>query len=99
MRHLALFALLFAGCRSASTAESAPRIEVIALQNAGAPDLANEIRAILSQVAAKGGTAPTVSIIADPRTNSLLVHADTEDMAQIRELVAQLDRRVTEPGR
>jgi type II secretory pathway component GspD/PulD (secretin) len=37
---------------------------------------------------------PSIRIVADPRTNSLLVQAPVEQLPQVLELVAKLDRKV-----
>jgi type II secretory pathway component GspD/PulD (secretin) len=37
---------------------------------------------------------PSIHIVADPRTNSLLVQAPAEQLPQVLELVAKLDRKV-----
>lgn len=106
---LALVALLLAGCRStesepapapntAQVARSTPEdLQVIALKHAGANDLAREIRAVFSAGAAGGG-ARKPTVVADERTNSLIVRASAEDMAAIQALVAQLDARLAGAG-
>lgn len=111
MRRLALIALLFAGCRSTdSSLAPAPdaahtsvvaseELQVIALKNAGANELAGELRAVFgSRGPARGGYSQP-SIIADERTNSLIVRASAADMAAIQGLVAKLDVRVESAGR
>ena len=44
----------------------------------------------------RGGLSPTVRVTADPRTNSLIVQASPRDMAEVADLIRQID--VTEPS-
>ncbi len=47
--------------------------------------------------ASEGGTAPDVQLLADEATNSLLVSADGELLAQLKDLIVALDSGRT-PG-
>jgi hypothetical protein len=67
--------------------------EVIALQHAAAADLAEALSALVAS-ASSSAEAARVSVLADTRTNSLLVSAPEETLAQLRELIARLDREV-----
>lgn len=57
---------------------------------AGAPQVAQQVQPVVTQTAELGGD---VTIIPDPRTNSLLVRASREDFDLIRAAVEQLDVR------
>ncbi len=57
---------------------------------AGTPDVAQQLRPVVTQVAELSGD---VTIIPDPRTNSLLVRASRQDFDLIRAAVEQLDVR------
>lgn len=80
--------------------------EVIALKHASAMEMANTIDELLqhsprcqirvrkTQQAGSSSLKPQsvkIRVLADQRTNSLLVTANSQDMLQIRELVAALD--------
>lgn len=72
---------------------SATKVETIALKNAQATKVASLVNRALETSVPQGGdpiSKPTV--LADPRTNSLIVRSgNTERLAQIRRLVATLD--------
>lgn len=57
--------------------------EIVALKNA----VATEAAPILA-----AGADPGVKVLADARTNSLLVHADPRGMAEIKDLIARIDQ-------
>lgn len=64
--------------------------QVVALQNAQAREIANDLRSVL--VAQPGRPAP--QIVADERTNSLIVACGPDELSEILALVAKLDRPV-----
>ncbi len=69
--------------------------QIIPLQNASAVDLAPMITKLFSE---SGSTEPSqkVSIIADPRSNSLLIRSDSRSRLQaVRSLITQLDQSGT----
>ncbi len=70
---------------------SATRFKVFDLKQATAAALEPTLRRLFDQRVARGGTKDPVSIIADARTNSLIVGASAEDMAVAEALVRQLD--------
>jgi len=61
--------------------------EIVTLEHA----VASEAAPILAASASSG-----VKVLADVRTNSLLVHADPRGMAEIKDLIARLDQPVTQ---
>lgn len=83
--------LLLASCASspaAPAAEPAPpsaAVQVVPLRYAAAHELAN----VLSQLLMEPGI--TGRVVADARTNSVVVEAPAEDLPRILELIAQLD--------
>ncbi len=73
-------------------------IEVIPLQHASAGDLVRILTTLnqASNAAAAGGSP--VSIVADDRTNSILISGDRSDRLRLRALVAHLDTPLEEGG-
>ena len=72
-------------------------VEVVPLQYATAQELA----ATLSQLLWNGAPAPSLlagsaeaRVVADSRTNSVIVRASAKDMPRILDLIRQLDRKV-----
>ena len=71
-------------------------VEVIPLQNASAGDVAQVITSLMqTQQGAEAG--PPLKLVADSRTNSILLSGDTSDRLRIRALIARLDMS-TETG-
>lgn len=88
------------GCQSATGAEpaarealEAPSFEVIALQHADARELSSTLSNLFHAVVMSGGDRQ-VKVIADPRTNSLLLMAPPEHMELVKGLVARLDAKL-----
>ncbi len=73
-------------------------IEVIPLQHASAGDLVRILTALnqAANAAASGGSP--VSIVADDRTNSILISGDRSDRLRLRALLAHLDTPLEEGG-
>lgn len=99
---LALLLIVLASCASdsggrsktepvvpASTDESMA-MEVVPLQYAAAQELA----VALSNLLYEAGQVAPARIVADPRTNSLIVRASSEDLPRILELIRRLDQKV-----
>ena len=84
---LALAPLLFA-CVTTPPPDTAP-IELIVLEHARAEEVADVL-----QYAFARKEGPFVWVVADARTNSLIVHGDPAYMPRVKELIAQLDREV-----
>ncbi len=73
---------------------SAPQTEMIALQNASAVDLASLLQRLQDSNAAVAGTqpAPRSTILAEVRSNSLLIRAPSSlALDQTKQLIAKLD--------
>ncbi|HET7922307.1 MAG TPA: type II secretion system secretin GspD, partial [Gammaproteobacteria bacterium] len=64
-------------------------IEIIPLQNASASDVAQVLTSLLQTSAAEGG--PPLKLVADERSNSILVSGDKTDRLRVRALIAHLD--------
>ncbi|MGH8362803.1 MAG: secretin N-terminal domain-containing protein, partial [Gammaproteobacteria bacterium] len=65
-------------------------VEVIPLQNASASDVVQVLNSLLqTQQGAEAG--PPLKLVADMRTNSILVGGDKNDRLRIRALIARLD--------
>lgn len=65
-------------------------VEVIPLQNASASDVVQVLNSLLqNQQGAEAG--PPLKLVADTRTNSILVGGDKNDRLRIRALIARLD--------
>jgi len=77
----------------AGTAE----IEVIALENAAADEVVRMLNS-LNQAAQAGGGAPPVQVIADNRTNSVLLSGASQSRLQYRALIAHLDTPSAQGG-
>ena len=77
----------------AGTAE----IEVIALDNASADEVVRTLGALNQAAQAAGGTPP-VQVIADARTNSVLLSGASTSRLQYRALIAHLDTPSAQGG-
>lgn len=99
---LALLPIFLASCASDSAGRSQPQpavpasseepmaMEIVPLQYAAAQELAGS----LSNLLYEGGPIPPTRIVADPRTNSLIVRAPREELPRILDLIRRLDRKV-----
>jgi type II secretory pathway component GspD/PulD (secretin) len=67
--------------------------EIIPLEYAYARDLARTLDGLL-QAASGAGAGQKMKVMADERTNSLLVMAPPSDMARLKDLIALLDVEV-----
>lgn len=115
MRNVLLAGLFFlsAACASdrsheqATTSAPPPSVEssefqVVPLKFASAPEVADELRELLSQAdraqrARTKSPLPSITVIADARTNSLLVGVPPErrgELPRVLELLAKLDVEV-----
>ncbi len=63
-------------------------LEMIPVRYANASDLAQTIEALTDT----GNAGPAVKVVADERSNSILINADASQKAKVRALVAQLDQ-------
>ncbi len=76
------------------------QVTVVPLRNANALDIAPQIAKMLDP-GAIGSTDPTlkVSVVADPRTNALMLRAsNTQRLAAAKQLATQLDAPTSQPG-
>lgn len=72
-------------------------IEVITLENASASEVVRMLGQ-LAQTAAAAGGAPTVQLIADERTNSVLLSGSANNRLRYRALIAHLDTPSEQAG-
>jgi general secretion pathway protein D len=73
-------------------------IEVIALENAAASEVVRMLGQLTQTAAAAGGGAPTVQLIADERTNSVLLSGSQNNRLRYRALIAHLDTPSEQAG-
>jgi general secretion pathway protein D len=76
------------------------QVQVVPLRNANALDIAPQISKMLDP-GAIGASDPSlkVSVVADPRTNSLMLRAsNAQRLAAAKQLAKELDAPTTEPG-
>jgi general secretion pathway protein D len=72
-------------------------VDLVALQNASAPEIARVVSALYQQGAgAEGGSI--VKIIAEERSNSLLIGGDEAQRVRVRALIAHLDTPLQSGG-
>lgn len=72
-------------------------IEVIPLQNASASEIVR-IMTALTQTQRADGVPVTTSLVADARTNSVLIGGDKSDRLRLRTLIAHLDTPLEDGG-
>jgi general secretion pathway protein D len=72
-------------------------IEVVALQNASATDIVR-IMTALTQAPRGDGAPVTTTLVADARTNSVLIGGDKSDRIRLRTLIAHLDTPLEDGG-
>ena len=72
-------------------------IEVVALQNASATEIVR-IMTALTQTQRADGVPVTTSLVADARTNSVLIGGDKSDRLRLRTLIAHLDTPLQHGG-
>ena len=74
-------------------------LNVVPIRYAVASDIAVMVNRLLEPGAAPGGDAGRISILAYPRTNSVVVRAPSEARANLaKELIAKLDQPTAQPG-
>lgn len=72
-------------------------IEVISLENASAAEIVR-IMTALTQTQRADGAPVTTSLVADPRTNSVLIGGDKADRLRLRTLITHLDTPLEDGG-
>jgi general secretion pathway protein D len=78
--------------------ESSADFEVIRLENASAAEVVRVVTALGQGQKTEGGAAPAATLVADERTNSVLVSGDKNERLRLRTLVAHLDTPLQEGG-
>jgi general secretion pathway protein D len=79
--------------------ESDVSMEIIALENANAGEIVGILERLEKRsTATKGGGRSVPNIVADERTNSILISGETNSRLRIRAIIAQLDSQVESSG-
>jgi general secretion pathway protein D len=66
-------------------------IDVIQMQHASAAEVVRIVNSLYSGAAAEGGGMPTVKMVADERTNSVLVSGEASQRLRLKALITHLD--------
>ncbi len=66
-------------------------IDVIPLEHASAAEVVRVVNSLYSTAAAEGGGKPTVKMVADERTNSILVSGESAQRLRLKSLIAHMD--------
>ena len=72
--------------------------EVIRLEHASATEIQRIVTALNQTARGEGAASPPTTVVADERTNSLLVSGDRNDRLRIRALITHLDTPLEEGG-
>lgn len=67
------------------------QVDVIPLEHAGAAEVVRVVNSLYTTAAAEGGGLPNVKMVADERTNSVLVSGDASQRLRLKTLIAHLD--------
>jgi general secretion pathway protein D len=78
--------------------ESSQDVEVLRLEHASAAEVVRVMTTLNQGAKAEGGAAPATSIVADERTNSVLISGDKNDRLRLRTLITHLDTPLEEGG-
>lgn len=70
---------------------SSGEVEIVRLENAVASDLVRVLTSLQQQAATKGAQADKPLLVADERTNSILIGGDRADRLQLRAIISHLD--------
>jgi len=70
---------------------SSGEIEIVQLENAVATDLVRVLTSLQQQAAQKGAQTDKPLLVADERTNSILIGGDRADRLQLRAIISHLD--------
>jgi general secretion pathway protein D len=73
-------------------------IEVVPLEHASAAEVVRVVNALTATQAAEGGGGPAIRLVADDRTNSILIGGDKSQRLRLRALVAHLDTPLESGG-
>ena len=66
-------------------------IDVIPMQHASAAEVVRIVNTLYTSAAAEGGGMPTVKMVADERTNSVLVSGESSQRLRLKTLITHLD--------
>jgi len=66
-------------------------IDVIPMQHASAAEVVRTVSSLYTSAAAEGGGMPTVKLVADERTNSVLVSGEASQRLRLKTLIMHLD--------
>jgi general secretion pathway protein D len=66
-------------------------IDVIPMQHASAAEVVRIVNSLYTSAAAEGGGMPTVKMVADDRTNSVLVSGEASQRLRLKMLITHLD--------
>jgi len=78
--------------------ESDISMEIIPLQNANSAEVVRILERLEKRGAAKGSSRSAPNIVADERTNSILLSGETSSRLRLRAIIAQLDSQVETNG-
>ncbi|RLA00323.1 MAG: type II secretion system protein GspD, partial [Gammaproteobacteria bacterium] len=73
-------------------------MEIIALENANAMEIVRILERLEKRTTTKGASRSAPNIVADERTNSILISGETNSRLRIRSIIAQLDSPVQSNG-
>ncbi len=73
-------------------------IDVIPLEHASAAEIVRVVNSLYSTAAAEGGGKPTVKMVADERTNSILVSGESAQRLRLKSLIAHMDTPLQSGG-
>jgi general secretion pathway protein D len=73
-------------------------VEVIPLENASSAEIVRVVNALYQQQVAEGGGATTFKLVADERSNSIIVSGDQSQRLRIKTLIAHLDTPLQSGG-
>src|SRR5512139_3719606 len=73
-------------------------IDVIPMQHASASEVVRIVNTLYTSAAAEGGGMPTVKMVADDRTNSVLVSGEASQRLRLKTLITHLDTPLESGG-
>jgi len=73
-------------------------IDVIPMQHASAVEVVRIVNTLYTSAAAEGGGMPTVKMVADERTNSVLVSGESSQRLRLKTLITHLDTPLESGG-
>lgn len=78
--------------------ESSQDFEVMRLEHASAVEVVRVVTTLTQGAKTEGGAAQSAAVVADERTNSVLVSGDKNERLRLRTLIAHLDTPLEEGG-